>query len=120
MPKPSTRTHYMEKDFDTFAMANKIELVRTSRDYSLEAMSGIVGISATQINKIEKHLTKNISKRLVQTYHEKFGIPLSELVVKRDKENKDYALWNWINDTQESMPYLQSAFYQYLRDKGKV
>ena len=45
---------------------------------------------------------------------------LSEIVVARDPENKDYALWTWVANEKESLPYLQRAFYEYLRDKGKI
>lgn len=120
MPMPTPSTHYMEKEYDTFAMANKLKHIRTSRGYSLSYMASLIGISYNQINRIEEHNSKNISKKYVQLVSDKFSIPLSEIVVARDPENKDYALWTWIANEKESLPYLQRAFYEYLRDKGKI
>ncbi len=120
MPKPSSRTHYLASEYDTFAMSNKIETVRTSREYTLETMAKLTGATVNQISKVERHITKNISKQFVETYSKTFNIPLQTLVVKRNEDNKDYALWEWVRNEKESLRYLQAAYYQYLRDTGKI
>lgn len=122
MPRPNSDTHYMKGEYDTFKIANNMRQVRIARGYSSQEMARILGISHTQLSKIETHKTTNISRATVQRMSERFVIPLSDLVVKinHETDTKDIALWNWITNEKESLPYLQSAFYQYLKDKGQI
>lgn len=121
MSKPTPATHYTPDEYDTFAMAQKMRQLRLNNRMTLDELEKKLDYNRTLINRIELNKSKYIPKEVVDKMSVIFGVPVDKIVVhKNTNPAKDIELWRWITNEEESLPYLQNAFYQYLKDHNKI
>lgn len=110
---------YKSSDYQLGKLVEKINDIIRIRKITKGEFAILLGMPRATIAKYFSNANlKSIPTYIVKNISDKFEIPLDELLIPVNNDDKSQEIYAWVKK-DVAMPYLRKAYQEYLNDIGK-